>query len=64
MSKIRTTNDYYVTVHLHRYHTDNLHKTGERIEVIVRIPEEASKILSRCRRLPAMVSSKVYRRRM
>jgi hypothetical protein len=42
MSKIRTTSDYYVTVHLHRYHADNLDKTGERIAVIVGLPEEAA----------------------
>jgi hypothetical protein len=63
MSEIHTTNDYYVTVHLHRYHTDNpSNNTCERIEVIVRIPEEAAKILSGSGRLPEMVSSKVCRR--
>jgi hypothetical protein len=51
-----------VSVHLYRYHIDNLCKTGERIEVIVRIPEEAAKILFGCRRLPEMISSRVYRR--
>jgi hypothetical protein len=61
MSETRTTNDYYVSVHLHRYHIDNLCKTGERIEVIVRIPEEAAKILFGCRRLPEMVASGVPR---
>jgi hypothetical protein len=62
MSQTRTINDYYVIVHLHRYRIDNLSKIGERIEVIVRIPEEAAKILSGSGRLPAMVSSKVCRR--
>jgi hypothetical protein len=62
MSETRTCNDYYVTVHLYRYHTDGPSKTGECIEVIVRIPEEAAKILSGSGRLPEMVSSKVYRR--
>ena len=45
MSKARTINDYYATVFLHRYHTDKPSKTGERIEIVVRIPEEAAKIL-------------------
>jgi hypothetical protein len=62
MSQTRTTNDYYVIVHLHRYRAGNLDKTGEGIEVIVRIPEEAAKILSGSGRLPEIVSSKVYRR--
>ena len=62
MSQTRTINDYYVIVHLHRYRIDNLSKIGERIEVIVRISEEAAKILSGSGRLPAMVSSKVCRR--
>jgi len=45
MSNARTINDYYATVFLHRYHKDNPSKTGERIEIVVRIPEEAAKIL-------------------
>ena len=36
MSQTRTINDYYVTVHLHRYHIDNLSKIGERIEFLLR----------------------------
>jgi hypothetical protein len=62
MSKARTINDYYVTVFLHRYHTDNPSKTGDRIEIIVRIPEEAAKILSGSGRRPEMISHKIYRR--
>ncbi|HYY29774.1 MAG TPA: hypothetical protein VE860_17665 [Chthoniobacterales bacterium] len=62
MGQTRTTNDYYLTVHLHRYRRDNLSKTGEFIEVIVRIPEEAAKILYGSGGLPEMVSSKVCRR--
>ena len=62
MSETRTSKDSYFKVHLHRYHTGNLSKTGERIEVIVRIPEEAAKILFDSGLLPEMVSSKVCRR--
>ena len=62
MSKARTTNDYYATVFLHRYHKDNPSKPGERIEIVVRIPEEAAKILVGSVRRPAMMSHKVYRR--
>ena len=62
MSKARTINDYYVTVFLHRYDTDNPSKTGDRIEIIVRIPEEAAKILSGSGRRPEMISHKIYRR--
>jgi hypothetical protein len=45
MSKPRTINDYCATVFLHRYHKDNPSKTAERIDIVVRIPEEAAKIL-------------------
>lgn len=62
MSEARTSKDFYFTVHLHRYHTDNLSRTGERIEVIIRIPEEAAEILFGSGLLPEMVSSKVCRR--
>ena len=62
MSKARTINDYYATVFLHRYHKDNLPKLGERIEIVVRIPEEAAKILSGSGRRPTMISHKIYRR--
>jgi hypothetical protein len=62
MTKARTIYDYYVTVVLHRYHTDNPSKTGERIEVIVRIPEEAANILFGSGARPEMVSPKIYRR--
>jgi hypothetical protein len=62
MSATRTTKDYYVTVYLHRYRADNPSKTGERIEVIVRIPEEAAKLLFGSGRLPEIISSRVYRR--
>jgi hypothetical protein len=62
MSKARTINDCYVTVFLHRYHTDDPSKTGERIEIIVRIPEEAAKILFGFGRRPEMISHKIYRR--
>jgi hypothetical protein len=62
MSKARTTDDYYATVSLHRFHQDNPSKTGERIEIIIRIPEEAAKILFGSVRRPAMMSYKVYRR--
>ena len=62
MSKARTINDYYVAVFLYRYRTDNLSKTGEGIEIIVRIPEEAAKILFGSGRRPEMISHKIYRR--
>jgi hypothetical protein len=62
MSKVRTTNDYYATVVLHRYHKETPSKPGERIEILVRIPEEAAKILFGSGRRPAMISHKIYRR--
>jgi hypothetical protein len=62
MNKARTINDYYVTVFLHRYRTDNPSKTGERIDIIVRIPEEAAKILLGSRRRPEMISHEICRR--
>ncbi len=62
MSKARTINDYYATVFLHRYDKDNPSKSGERIEIVVRIPEEAARILFGSRGRPAMISHKVYRR--
>ena len=62
MSKARTINDYYATVFLHRYHKDKPSKPGERIEIVVRIPEEAAKILFGSGRRPAVISHKIYRR--
>ena len=62
MSKARTIDDYYATVFLHRYHQDNPSKAGERIEIVVRIPEEAAKILFGSGRRPARISHKIYRR--
>jgi hypothetical protein len=62
MRKARTTNDYYATVFLHRYNKDHPFKTGERLKVIVRIPEEAAKIVFGPGRRPAMISHKIYRR--
>jgi hypothetical protein len=62
MSKARTINDYYATVFLHRYQKDNPSKAGERIEIVVRIPEEAAKILFGSGGRPAMISHKIYRR--
>jgi hypothetical protein len=62
MSEPRTMSDYYVTVYLHRHRADNPSKIGDRIEVTVRIPEEAAKILSGSGRLPEIISNKVYRR--
>jgi hypothetical protein len=62
MSRSRTIDDYYATVFLHRYHKDTPSKTGERIEIVVRIPEEAAKILFGSGRRPAMMSHKMYRR--
>jgi hypothetical protein len=62
MSKARTINDYYATVSLYRYDKDSRSKTGERIEIVVRIPEEAAKILSGSGRRPTMISHKIHRR--
>jgi hypothetical protein len=62
MSKARTTNDYYATVFLHRYDKDHPSQPGERIEIVVRIPEEAAKILFGSGRRPATISHKIYRR--
>jgi hypothetical protein len=62
MSKARTIHDYYVTVFLHRYDKDNPLKSGERIEIVVRIPEEAAKIFFGSGRRSTVVSHKIYRR--
>jgi hypothetical protein len=62
MNKARTINDCYVTVFLHRYHIDNPSKAGERIEIIVRIPEEAARIFFGFGRRPEVFSHKIYRR--
>jgi hypothetical protein len=62
MSKARTIDDYYATVILHRYHKDKPSKPGERIEIVVRIPEEAAKILFGSARRPTVISHKAYRR--
>src|SRR4029077_20390810 len=62
MSKTRTINDYYATVFLYRYHKDTPSKTGERIEGVVRIPEEAAKIFSGSGRRPTMISTKIHGR--
>ena len=62
MTKARTIYDYYVTVFLHRYHTDNPSKPSERIEVIVRIPEEAANILFGSGPRPEKISHKICRR--
>jgi hypothetical protein len=62
MTKARTIYDYYVTVFLHRYHTDTPSKAGERIEVIVRIPEEAANIFFGFGPRPKKISHKIYRR--
>jgi hypothetical protein len=62
MSKARTINDYYATVLLHRYNKDHPSKSGERIEIVIRIPEEAAKILFGPGRRPAGISHKIYRR--
>ena len=62
MSKARTIDDYYATVFLHRYNKDHPFKTGERLKVIVRIPEEAAKILFGSGRRPAVISHKICRR--
>src|ERR1700722_11375512 len=62
MSKARAINDYYATVLLHRYNKDHPSKSGERIEIVIRIPEEAAKILFGPGRRPAMISQKIYRR--
>ena len=62
MSKARTINDYYVAIFLHRYHIDKPSKAGDRIEILVRIPEEAAIILSGSGRRPEIISPKIYRR--
>ena len=45
MSKARTTNDYYATVSLYRYHQDNPSKTGEGTAVIHADLRDAGTIL-------------------
>ncbi len=62
MSKVRTINDFYATVHLHRYCEDDPSKPGERIEIIVRIPEEAAKIYFFAGFRPKKIPPKIYRR--
>ena len=42
----RTIKDYYGRVTLQRHHTGNPPESDERIEVVVRIPEEVAKTLA------------------
>ena len=42
----RTINDYYARVTLQRHHIGNPPEADERIEVVVRIPEEVAKTLA------------------
>ena len=42
----RTINDYYARVTLQRHHIGNPLESDERIEVVVRIPEEVAKTLA------------------
>ncbi len=42
----RTVNDYYARVTLQRHHTGNPSESDERIEVVVRIPEQVAKTLA------------------
>jgi hypothetical protein len=42
----RTINDYYARVTLQRHHVGNPSESDERIEVVVRIPEQVAKILA------------------
>ena len=62
MTKARTIYDYYVTVYLHRYHADNPSKAGERIEVVVRIPEETANILFGSGPRSKVISHRMHRR--
>ena len=64
MSKdsLRTINDYYAIVYLRRHHAGNPPESGERIEVVVRIPEREAKRLAGAGRKPEVIISKVYRR--
>jgi hypothetical protein len=43
----RTIKDYYARVTLQRHHIGNPPESDERIEVVVRIPEEVAKTLAR-----------------
>jgi hypothetical protein len=42
----RTINDYYARVTLQRHHVGNPSESDERIEVVVRIPEQVAKTLA------------------
>ena len=58
----RAINDYYATVHLRRHHAGKPPESGERIEVVVRIPEQEAKFLTGSGRKPEVIVCKVYRR--
>jgi hypothetical protein len=58
----RTINDCYVRVYLRRYDASNPSEYGERIDVVVRIPEEVGKILAGPGRKPEVLVGEVWRR--
>lgn len=58
---LRTINDYYASVSLRRNYVGS---EGERIEVVIRIPEEVANNLAGTERPPALTVSEVYRRVM
>ena len=54
--------DYFARVYLQRYHAGDPSASGERIEVLVRIPRETAKTLAGGRPRPEITVSEVYRR--
>jgi hypothetical protein len=58
----RTMKDCYANVSLLRHDTRNPSESGERIEVVVRIPEEVAKTLAGAGRKPSVTISNIYRR--
>jgi hypothetical protein len=58
----RTTNDYYASVSLRRNYVGS--ESGQRIEVVIRIPEKVANNLAGTERLPGVTVPEVYRRVM
>ena len=58
----RTMKDCWVTVYLRRYDARNPSEYGERVDVVVRIPEQVAKRLSGPGREPGIEIGEVWRR--
>jgi hypothetical protein len=58
----RTINDYYATVYLRRFHVASTFDFGDRIKVMVRIPEPVVTRISGTRRKPGTLTREIHRR--